>query len=35
MVATGSPLGIQGHITALGHEPHNYLVVPAKCFGVA
>jgi predicted enzyme related to lactoylglutathione lyase len=24
MVNTGSPLGIQGHLTALGHEPHNY-----------
>ena len=24
MVNTGSTTGIQGHITALGHEPHNY-----------
>jgi len=25
MIATGSDAGIQGHITALGHEPHNYV----------
>jgi len=25
MVSTGSKDGIQGHITALGHEPHNYV----------
>ena len=25
MVNTGSNAGIQGHITALGHEPHNYV----------
>ena len=25
MVNTGSTHGIQGHITALGHEPHNYV----------
>jgi predicted enzyme related to lactoylglutathione lyase len=24
MIDTGSQEGIQGHITALGHEPHNY-----------
>lgn len=24
MINTGSKEGIQGHITALGHEPHNY-----------
>jgi predicted enzyme related to lactoylglutathione lyase len=24
MVDTGVTTGIQGHITALGHEPHNY-----------
>jgi predicted enzyme related to lactoylglutathione lyase len=24
MIDTGSESGIQGHITALGHEPHNY-----------
>ena len=24
MIATNSPQGIQGHITALGHEPHHY-----------
>jgi hypothetical protein len=27
MVATGSTTGIQGHITSLGHEPHNYVTV--------
>jgi predicted enzyme related to lactoylglutathione lyase len=27
MVATGSSTGIQGHINALGHEPHNYVTV--------
>jgi uncharacterized protein len=27
MIATGSAVGIQGHITSLGHEPHNYLTV--------
>ena len=25
MVNTGSESGIAGHITALGHEPHNYV----------
>ena len=24
MINTGAGSGIQGHITALGHEPHNY-----------
>ena len=27
MINTGSEAGIQGHITALGHEPHNYVTV--------
>jgi predicted enzyme related to lactoylglutathione lyase len=27
MIATGNSAGIQGHITALGHEPHNYVTV--------
>ncbi len=27
MIATGAPVGIHGHITALGHEPHNYVTV--------
>ncbi len=27
MINTGSKEGIQGHITALGHEPHNYVTV--------
>jgi predicted enzyme related to lactoylglutathione lyase len=25
MIDTGAQSGIQGHITALGHEPHNYV----------
>jgi predicted enzyme related to lactoylglutathione lyase len=27
MVNTGAEGGIQGHINALGHEPHNYITV--------
>ncbi|HMD32525.1 MAG TPA: VOC family protein [Candidatus Acidoferrales bacterium] len=27
MIAAGGPGGITGHITALGHEPHNYVTV--------
>ena len=27
MIATGSDEGIAGHITALGHEPHNYVTI--------
>ena len=27
MIQTGGEGGIQGHITALGHEPHNYVTV--------
>lgn len=27
MIDTGAGQGIQGHITALGHEPHNYVTV--------
>jgi predicted enzyme related to lactoylglutathione lyase len=27
MISTGSDEGIQGHITALGHEPHNFVTV--------
>jgi predicted enzyme related to lactoylglutathione lyase len=26
MIATGADTGIQGHITSLGHEPHNYTI---------
>lgn len=26
MIATGSEQGIPGHITSLGHEPHNYTI---------
>jgi len=29
MIDTGSKEGIQGHITSLGHEPHNYVNVYA------
>ena len=25
MIDTGAGVGIQGHITSLGHEPHNYV----------
>ena len=27
MISTGGNGGIQGHITALGHEPHNYVTI--------
>jgi uncharacterized protein len=27
MISTGSEAGINGHITSLGHEPHNYVTV--------
>jgi predicted enzyme related to lactoylglutathione lyase len=27
MIDTGAGAGIQGHITALGHEPHNYVTI--------
>jgi len=27
MITTGGEGGIQGHITSLGHEPHNYVTV--------
>ena len=27
MISTGSDDGIAGHITALGHKPHNYVTV--------
>ena len=30
MIDTKSATGIQGHITSLGHEPHNYLTVYAE-----
>ena len=26
MIQTGSERGIQGHFTALGHEPHHYTI---------
>ncbi|MFQ5739097.1 MAG: VOC family protein [Acidobacteriota bacterium] len=25
MISTGTDVGIEGHITALGHEPHHYV----------
>jgi predicted enzyme related to lactoylglutathione lyase len=27
MISTGQSIGIQGHISSLGHEPHNYVAV--------
>ena|SRR5688572_13122889 len=27
MISTGATAGIQGHISSLGHEPHNYVTV--------
>jgi predicted enzyme related to lactoylglutathione lyase len=27
MISTGAATGIQGHITALGHEPHHFVTV--------
>ncbi len=30
MIETGGAGGINGHITALGHEPHNYVTVYAQ-----
>ena len=27
MISTGAATGIQGHITSLGHEPHNFVTV--------
>ncbi len=27
MISTGSDEGIAGHITALGHEPHHYVLI--------
>lgn len=30
MINTQGPSGIQGHITSLGHEPHNYLTIYAQ-----
>jgi predicted enzyme related to lactoylglutathione lyase len=27
MISTGANDGIQGHISALGHEPHNYVTI--------
>jgi len=30
MINTGADTGIHGHISALGHEPHNYVTVYAQ-----
>lgn len=30
MITTGAGQGIDGHITALGHEPHNFVTVYAE-----
>lgn len=30
MIDTGVKAGINGHITALGHEPHNYVTIYAQ-----
>jgi hypothetical protein len=27
MISTGQSVGIQGHISSLGHEPHNYVTI--------
>ncbi|MBL8817236.1 MAG: VOC family protein [Planctomyces sp.] len=27
MISTGASEGIQGHISSLGHEPHNYVTI--------
>ncbi len=34
-INTGGAGGIQGHITALGHEPHNYVTVYVEVEDVA
>ena len=30
MISTGGNSGIDGHITSLGHEPHNYVTIYAE-----
>lgn len=30
MISTGSDMGIGGHISTLGHEPHNFVTVYAQ-----
>ena len=35
MIATGSDQGITGHITSLGHEPHNYTLFYVEVDDVA
>ncbi len=34
-IATNSADGVQGHITALGHEPHNYVLIYIRVDDVA
>jgi uncharacterized protein len=35
MISTDSPTGIAGHITSLGHEPHNYTIFYVEVDDVA
>ena len=35
MIDTGGGAGINGHITSLGHEPHNYVTVYVQVDDVA
>ena len=35
MIQTGADTGIHGHITALGHEPHNYTIFYVQVDDVA
>lgn len=35
MIATGAETGIQGHISSLGHEPHNYTIFYVQVDDVA
>jgi len=32
MISTGADSGIQGHISALGHEPHNYTIFDVQAY---
>lgn len=34
-IKTGSEKGIQGYLTALGHEPHNYVMVYVEVDNIA
>ena len=35
MIATGAQEGIQGHFTALGHEPHHYTIFYVQVENIA